>query len=51
MSFIKALGWSVAAGAVIALAGCGSAPMFGLKQFTLRHRHFLHGQMRPARNR
>ena len=27
MSFIKALGWSVAAGAVIALAGCGSAPI------------------------
>lgn len=39
MSFIKAFGWTAAAGAVFALAGCGSAPIPLSNNFELTSQH------------
>lgn len=39
MSFIKALGWTAAAGAVFALAGCGSAPIPLSNNFELTNQY------------
>lgn len=39
MSFIKALGWTVAAGAAFALSGCGSAPIPLAQNFELTNQY------------